>query len=257
LQRRSVVGTSGSLLLHAAHLASLDAGGGGELDVLLGRNTDHEGGNVDHLLANGDVLLADQHAGVMDRVSELALHHEGLQTAFHELGDGQTQDVIELALRLLEETKTNHTAEEGLTCISLSYNHIYYAHNLPSKILRGSFSGMVRSTLAAFLQRGYGNCGLPESGEGQLQSPDLSLVLKAVGTNESQPKRDKGEHEAIGKVVGGSATTYSLISFSFSKGLLGVLEVFLSEIWVKGARPTVRVLLWHLVELIYKAYRYQ
>ena len=170
----------GSLLLHAAHLASLDAGGGGELDVLLGGHTHHEGGDVNHLLADSNVLLADHHAGVVNGVGELALHHEGLETAFHELGDGQTQDVIELALRLLEEAKTNHAAEEGLTCNSLSYNHIYYAHNLPSKILRGSFSFMVRSTLAAFLQRDYGICDLPELGEGQLQSPHLSLVLEAV-----------------------------------------------------------------------------
>ena len=59
-------------------------------------------------------------------------------------------------------------------------------------------------------------------------------------------------------MVGGSTTTYSLISFSFSKGLLGVLDVFES---VRNGEHfeliTIGVLLWHFVGLIYKAYKYQ
>lgn len=98
-----------------AHLAGLDARGDGELDVLLGRDTDDEGRDVDHLLADSDVLLADQDTGVVDGVSNLPLHDEGLQSALHKLGDGQTEDEIELSLRLLEETKTHHAADEGLT----------------------------------------------------------------------------------------------------------------------------------------------
>ena len=109
---RSVSG--GSLLLHAAHLASLDAGGGGELNVLLGRNTHHEGGDVDRLLADGDVSASDQDAGVVDRGSELALDHEGLKTSLHELGNGKTEHVIELAFSLLEEAKSDHASDDGL-----------------------------------------------------------------------------------------------------------------------------------------------
>ena len=74
---------------------------------------------------------------------------------------------------------------------------------------------------------------LPELGESQLQSPDFVLVLKTVRTDESQPKQTRQVSRGLGRIrgwaVGGSTTTYSLISFSFSKGLLGVLEVFLSE----------------------------
>lgn len=106
---------AGSLLLGAAEGASLVAGGGGDLDVLLGRDTDHVGWDVDHLLGDSDVLLSDQDAGMMDRGSEVSLHDEGLQTAFHELGDVQTQDEIELLLLLREETHSDHTAEEGFT----------------------------------------------------------------------------------------------------------------------------------------------
>ena len=83
--------------------------------MLFGRNTNHEGWDVDHLLTDGNVLLADEDAGVMDRVGDLALHDEGLKTTLHELSDGQTQDVIEFSLRLLEETETDHAADKGLT----------------------------------------------------------------------------------------------------------------------------------------------
>jgi hypothetical protein len=99
----------------ATELTSLDARGGGELDVLLGRNTDHEGGDVDQLLADRDVLLSDEDTGVMDGVGNLSLHDEGLESAFHELGNGQTKDVIELSLRFLEEAEADHAGEEGLT----------------------------------------------------------------------------------------------------------------------------------------------
>jgi hypothetical protein len=121
----SLGSASSSLLLHAAEGTSLDAGGGGKLDVLLRRDTDHEGGNVDHLLTNSDVLLADEHTGVMDRVADLSLHDESLKAALHELSDGQTQNVIEFSLGLLKETKADHAADKGLTYITLSYNHIY------------------------------------------------------------------------------------------------------------------------------------
>ena len=85
------------------------------MNVLLGRNTHHEGRNVDHLLTNSNVLLSDENTSVMDRVGELALHHEGLEAALHELRNSQTQDVIELALSLFEETEADHTADKSLT----------------------------------------------------------------------------------------------------------------------------------------------
>lgn len=84
------------------------------LDVLLGGNADHEGRDVDHLLSNGDVLLADEDAGVVDAGGELTLDDEGLESALKELSDGETKDVIELAFGVLEETELDHTADKGL-----------------------------------------------------------------------------------------------------------------------------------------------
>ena len=66
--------------------------------MLLGRNTDHEGGDVDQLLADSDVLLSDEDTGVMNGLGNLSLHDEGLESAFHELGNGEAEDVIELSL---------------------------------------------------------------------------------------------------------------------------------------------------------------
>ena len=83
--------------------------------MLLGGDTDHEGGHVDGLLADGDVLLLDQDTGVMDGSSEVSLLDQGLQSSLKELGGSQTEDVIELALVVLEESEANHAADQGLT----------------------------------------------------------------------------------------------------------------------------------------------
>lgn len=109
-----VLVATGLLSLGAAESASLEAGSGRVLNVLLGGDTDHELGDVDHLLSDSDVLLADEDAGVVDGGGELALDDEGLESALEELSDGETEDVIELALGLLEETKSNHAADKGL-----------------------------------------------------------------------------------------------------------------------------------------------
>jgi len=83
--------------------------------VGLGGDADHEGGDVDSLLANSDVTLLDEDTGVMDGVGDSALLDEGLESSLEELRGGQTEDVIELALVVLEEAETDHSADEGLT----------------------------------------------------------------------------------------------------------------------------------------------
>jgi hypothetical protein len=50
----------------------------GEVDVLLGVETDNERGNVDDLLSNTDMTLADQDAGVVDGLGETELVNLGL-----------------------------------------------------------------------------------------------------------------------------------------------------------------------------------
>ena len=107
--------TNGLSPLHAAGLASLEDGGGATLDVLLRGDAHHEAGDVDHLLADGDVALEDQDASVVDGVGKVALLDEGLKAALEELRRGKTEHIIELALVVLQQTESDHTADQGLT----------------------------------------------------------------------------------------------------------------------------------------------
>ena len=74
--------------------------------------------NVNELLADGDVSLSDEDAGVMDGVGELSLGNDGLKTSLHHLGKGETEHVIELSLIFLEETESNHSSDKGITYIN-------------------------------------------------------------------------------------------------------------------------------------------
>jgi len=83
--------------------------------VLLGVETDHEGRNVDDLLADTDVTLADEDTSVVDGLGKAELVHAGLETALQEVLDLEGQDVIELHARLVEDTDTDETADKGVT----------------------------------------------------------------------------------------------------------------------------------------------
>lgn len=85
-----------------------------EVNVLLGVETDDERRNVDDLLANTDVTLADQDTGVVDGLGEAELVDTGLEAALQEILNLEGQDVIELHAGLVEDTDTNETANEGI-----------------------------------------------------------------------------------------------------------------------------------------------
>lgn len=88
------------------------------MNVLLRADSNEVAGNVDELLADGDVSLSDEDTGVMDGVGELPLGNDSLETSLHHLSEGQTEDVIELSLVLLEETESNHSSDKGITYIN-------------------------------------------------------------------------------------------------------------------------------------------
>jgi len=83
--------------------------------VLLGADTDHEGWDIDKLFADSNMLGEDHNAGVVNGASEVSLLDEGLESSLKELGGGQTEDIIEFALVVLEESKSHHSTDEGLT----------------------------------------------------------------------------------------------------------------------------------------------
>lgn len=94
--------------------ATTEGRGEGEVNVLLGVETDDEGGDVDDLLADADVALTDEDTGVVDRLGETELVDAGLQAALQEVLDLEGKDVIELHAGLVEHTDTHQTANEGI-----------------------------------------------------------------------------------------------------------------------------------------------
>ena len=128
--------------------------------MLLGGDSHHEGGDVNHLLADGDVSLSDQNSSVMDRACKFLLSNEGLESSFHELVKSKTENVIELSFVLLEKTKSDHSSEKGIT------------------FEKSSWVGLVQSH--------EGSSSLSDFGKGKLDSPCFSLASKSVGTDNSK-----------------------------------------------------------------------
>lgn len=109
------VGRSGLLALDTARATTTVGRGESEVDVLLGVKTDHEGGNVDNLLADADVALLDKDTGVVDGLGKAKLVDTGLETTLQEVLDTEGQDVIELHAGLIEHTDTDQTANQSVT----------------------------------------------------------------------------------------------------------------------------------------------
>ncbi len=59
------------------------------------------------------MTLANENAGMVNRLGKSLLVHLGLEATFKELLGGELKNEIELELVLGEETVTVHTAEEG------------------------------------------------------------------------------------------------------------------------------------------------
>ena len=87
----------------------------GEVNVLLRVEANDERGHVDDLLADADVALADQDAGVVDRLGEARLEDLGLEAALEEVLDLQGKHVIEAHALLVEHTDADEAADEGVS----------------------------------------------------------------------------------------------------------------------------------------------
>lgn len=82
--------------------------------MLLRVETDDERGDVDDLLANTDVALADENTGVVDGLGKTELVDTSLEAALHEIFDLEGKDVIKLHAGLVKHTDTHETANEGI-----------------------------------------------------------------------------------------------------------------------------------------------
>lgn len=85
-----------------------------EVDVLLRVETDDEGRNVDDLLADPDVTLANQDASMVNRLGETELVDESLKAALQEILSLQGKHIIELHARLVQHTNADEAANEGI-----------------------------------------------------------------------------------------------------------------------------------------------
>ena len=157
--------------------------------MLLGADTDHEGWDIDKLFADSNMLGEDHDAGVVNGASEVSLLDEGLESSLKELGGGQTEDIIEFALVVLEESKSHHSTDEGLT------------------FKESSGIGLVHSEQDA-------SC-LSELGESELSSPHFSLATKTVGTDQL---------ELVDQLLSLERSPRSLGSFTVVRVLNGHLE---------------------------------
>ena len=128
--------------------------------MLLAGEPHHEGGDVNELFSNSNMSLSDHDSGVMHGGGQLSLGDQGLESSLHELVDGESENVIELSLVLLEEAELDYSADDGVS------------FELSSGIIFGKG------------EKSSG--GLSQFGEGKLDSPDFSLVLKAVSSDDSQ-----------------------------------------------------------------------
>lgn len=124
------------------------------VDVLLGVESDNERRNVDDLLANSDVPLPDENTSVVNGLGETKLEYLGLQTPLEEVLSLEGQDVIETHASVVEHTNSNKTTDQSVT-LEESLGVLV----VELEELSGSTSDL---------------------GEGELDTPDLSLVTETV-----------------------------------------------------------------------------
>ena len=173
-----LVGSSSSTLpLDTARTSTTVGGGEREVNVLLGVETDNEGGDVNDLLADADVALTDQDTGVVDRLGKTRLEDLGLEATLQEVLNLQGQDVIELHLVLVQDTDAHKTANQ---CVTLEQATGVLV--LEGQELTGSTTDV---------------------GQGETNAPDLALVAETVLSNELELLVETGGLEGTtGDLVG-------------------------------------------------------
>jgi hypothetical protein len=173
----ALLGGLGLLSADTAGTATAEGRGQGEVNVLLGVETDDERRNVDDLLADADVTLANQDTGVVDRLGEAELVDAGLEAALEEILDLEGQDVIELHAGLVKDTDADQTANQGVA---------------------------LKQTLGVLLVEGKQLTGsTTDLGQSQTDSPDLTLVAQAILADELKLRVQSSGLEGTTRDTGG------------------------------------------------------
>lgn len=151
---RATLGSLGTLALHTAGTATTVGRLERVVDVLLRVETDNEGGDVDDLLADADVALADEDTGVVDRLGEAKLEDLGLETTLKEVLGLEGKHVVETHAVVVEHTNAHKTADKGVALEE------------------------TLGVLVVELEELTGRT--TDLGEGELNAPDLALVAETV-----------------------------------------------------------------------------
>ena len=107
------------------------------------------------LIVDGDVLTLDHNSAVVDGTSEFLSEDESLESSLEEFLNVKGQDVIETIFGIrVEESEFKHSSEEG-----------------------GAFE---LTTVIVLVKGEELSSSLSESGEGELGSPEFSLVFESV-----------------------------------------------------------------------------
>jgi len=104
--------------------------------------------------------LVDEDTSVMDRLSELSLLNQSLESSLKELGGCQTEHIIEFALVVLQKTKSDHTSDKGLT--------------------------FEESSWIVFIHGEKNTSSLSEFGEDKLSFPYFFLTSETVNTDQTK-----------------------------------------------------------------------
>src|SRR3569833_38872 len=182
----------GLLPLVATRTTTAQGRGQGEVDVLLRVEPDDERRHVDDLPAHADVSLADQEARVVDRLGQTQLIDQGLEAALQEVLDLEGQHVIELHARLVQHADADETANEGIAFEETLGVFLVEGEQLTETnwSVPERFSQTGTTTHASQQRARRKDEYIPGSttdlGQGELDTPDLSLVLQAILADELQ-----------------------------------------------------------------------
>jgi len=131
-----------------------------EVDVFLRVQANDETGHVYQLLTDSDMPLSDEDAGVVNGFGQAEFEDLRLKAAFQEIFDGETQDVIELHLGLVQHSDPHQTTQKGIA--------------------------FEKSPGVFFFEGEEDSGGLSDFGEGEFDAPHFALVAKAELTDQFQ-----------------------------------------------------------------------
>ena len=100
--------------LLAARAATAERRAQGEVNVFCGVETDHEGRDVDELVADADVAVLDEHACVVDGLGQSHEEDLSLQAALEEVFRLEVKDVVKLHFVFLQDAVAHQAPQQRI-----------------------------------------------------------------------------------------------------------------------------------------------